>query len=148
MNLKLATQDDLPEIIRLAEAFIAESPYADEGVPEDIEQTIKNILRDPTKGVIIFYMRDGKPAGFIGGILSKMLMSPALVATEVFWYVEPQYRGSRRSLSLKEAFEYWGKKMGAKFIAMSAIPNETVERYYERTGYRLQEKSYLKAVGG
>jgi hypothetical protein len=96
---------------------------------------------------VILYLRDGKPVGFIGGILTKMIASKEQVATEVFWYVSPEARGSRKSLSLKEAFEYWAKRVGAKFVVMSSLADTIVERYYERTGYKLMEKSFLKVIG-
>jgi len=149
MNLKLATLDDLPDVVRLAEAFAHESPYASETITGEIEQFAKDLLRDPTKGIVVLYVKDGKPVGLIGGIITKMLMSQSLIATELMWYVEPEHRGSRKSLALKEAFEFWGRKMGAKFIAMSSLlqSNPSIERYYDRTGYKLQEKAYLKVVG-
>jgi hypothetical protein len=48
---------------------------------------------------------------------------------------------------LKEAFEFWGKRVGAKRIQMSSLyENAKVARYYERTGYEPVEVSYLKKV--
>lgn len=145
MTLKLATHEDIPDILILAQAFVEESPYT--GDAEDIEQTVRNLLRDRNQGIIVLYLVDDKPVGFIGGVLSKMITSKDPIATEVMWYVSPSARGSRKSLALKEAFEYWAKRVGAKMIAMSTLADDKIERYYERTGYKLMEKTYLKVIG-
>jgi hypothetical protein len=63
------------------------------------------------------------------------------------WWVNPEHR-SRKSLALKEAYEFWAKKVGAKFIQMANMNDEKIERFYQRTGYDLTERAYLKVIGG
>jgi len=147
MTLKLATIDDLDRVVRLAVTFIKQSPYKNEPYDEDdIRELVSLILRDRNKGVVVFLMNEDVPVGFIGGMLTKMLFSKDQLATELFWWVDPQFRG-RKSLSLKEAFEYWAKRVGAKYIAMSSPANdERVSRFYQRTGYENIENAYLKRV--
>jgi GNAT superfamily N-acetyltransferase len=128
--------------------FIAQSPYADKGsTTEKVTQTIESLLRDRNKGIVILYIMNDKPVGLIGGLTSEMIFSHDLVASELFWWVDPNFR-SRKALSLKEAFEYWARRVGAKYVAMGALPSqgEKVARFYERTGYKNLENSYLKVL--
>lgn len=147
MNLKLATLDDLDQVVRLVVTFIRQSPYKNE--PYDIDEIstlVETLLRDKNKGIVVLLLNDDVPVGFIGGLITKMLFNKDAIATELFWWVDPQFRG-RKALSLKEAFEFWAKRVGARYITMSAPASDArVSRYYERAGYENIENSYLKRV--
>lgn len=147
MTLRLATEDDIPKIVFFAKTFHGASQYsAEEFDEEKVAQLAQHILSDKHKGVVIFYVENGIEVGCLAGTLVEVLFSKELVAAELMWWVDPQYR-SRKSLALKEAFEFWGKRVGAKYIQMSnPAANPKVARYYERTGYAPFESSFLKRV--
>ena len=147
MNLKLASPEDIPTIVKLVVTFIRQSPYKDEPYDEtEITDLVTLLLRDKNRGIIILLMKDDLPVGFIGGMATKMFFNKDLLATELFWWVDPQYR-SRKSLVLKEAFEFWAKRIGAKYISLSSPANDPrVERFYVRSGYENIENAYLKRV--
>lgn len=147
MNLKLASMSDLETVVKLVAIFVKNSPYKNEVYDEDkVRGVVRNLLLDKNKGIVILLMKDDVPVGFIGGFLTEMVFSREPVAAELFWWVDPQYR-SRKSLMLKEAFEYWSRRVGAKKIQMSStVDNDKVARYYERTGYDPFERSFLKRV--
>jgi hypothetical protein len=146
MTLRLATHEDMPTILEMAEKFAASSPYGE--FPQETEKLtalIEGLLRDRNKGIIILYLVDGKPEGMIAGVLTEMVFSREGTTQELMWWVNPGHR-TRKSLSLKEAYEYWAKRVGAKYIMMSEPGDDKVARYYERTGYRLTERAHLKVV--
>lgn len=147
MILKLASHEDIETVVRLAVTFIRQSPYKNEPMDEgEVRELIRLMLTDKNKGIIVLLMKDDLPVGFIGGLLTKMFFSKDMMASEIFWWVDPQYR-TRKSLMLKEAFEFWAKRVGARYIAMSSPANDTrVSRFYERTGYENIENAYLKRV--
>lgn len=146
MTLKLATHEDIPEVVDLIDSFIAGSQYANmDHSREKIEEIVLGLLKDKNKGIVILYLVNDKPVGLIGGLATEMVFSRETVATELFWWVNPSYR-SRKALSLKEAFEFWGKRIGAKFIQMSGMQDEKLARYYKRTGYDLVENAFVKKV--
>lgn len=147
MMLRLATPEDMPSLIKLAVTFIRQSPYKDEPYDEDeIRDLLSILLRDRNKGIVVLLMKDDLPVGFIGGMLTKMFFSKDPLATEIFWWVDPQYR-TRKSLLLKEAFEFWAKRVGAKYISLSSPAQDPrVARFYERTGYIPIENAHMKKV--
>lgn len=146
-NLKLATIEDFADIKRMAIAFAEASPYKDfPKEMEKIDELILSLLRDRNKTIIILYLHDGKPVGMIAGMSSEMIFSRDLVTSEVIWWVDQEFRGSRKSLALKEAYEYWAKRIGAKYIGMSNLDDEKISRYYERSGYKPYERAFMKVI--
>lgn len=147
MTLKLATYEDLPEIVDMVMSFISLSPYKDFDHPrEKVEEVVHSLLRDKNKGIVVMYLVNDKPVGILGGVANEMVFSREIITAELFWWVDPAHRG-RKSLALKEAFEYWSKRIGAKYIQMSGLNDPKTARYYERTGYKLTENAYLKVIG-
>lgn len=147
MSLKLATVEDFEDIKRMALAFAEASPYKDFPREETkIEELILNLLRDRNKTIIILYLHEGNPVGMIAGMSSEMIFSRDLVTSEVIWWVDKEFRGSRKALALKEAYEYWAKRIGAKYIGMSNLDDPKISRYYERSGYKPYERAFMKVV--
>ena len=143
--MKLATYEDIPRVVDLVMNFIANSPYSNEANSvEKVTATIEHMVRDRSKGIVVLYVVDDEPVGLIGGVATEMVFSHDVVATELFWWVDPEFR-SRKSLALKEAFEYWARRIGAKFVSMSSL-DERVGRFYERSGYRKVENAYLRTL--
>lgn len=146
MTLKLATAEDVGAVIEMALSFAKASPYKDLPMErEKIEELILSMMKDHNKTIVVLYMHDGKPVGMIAGMSSEMMFSREIIASEVIWWVEPGFR-SRKTLALKEAYEFWAKRIGAKYIQMANLDDQKIERYYERTGYKLTERAYLKVI--
>lgn len=146
MTLKLATVDDVEDVVEMAIKFAKASPYGVFPVEDGkLRQLVLDLLRDRNKGIIVLYLVEGKPQGVIAGMLSEMLFSHEPIASELIWWVNPEHR-TRKSLKLKEAYEYWAKRVGAKYIQMAELNDEKIARFYQRTGYDLCERSYLKVV--
>lgn len=144
--LKLATPEDLPDILDMAMAFAHASPYKDFPMArEKIEELVLALLKDRNKTIVVLYMHENKPVGMLAGMSSEMLFSREIIASEVIWWVDPRFR-SRKTLALKEAYEFWAKRIGAKYIQMANLDDQKIERYYERSGYKLTERAYLKVV--
>jgi hypothetical protein len=146
MTLKLATYEDVPAILEMTEQFTGLTAYGE--FPQDKEKLtalVNGLLKDRNKGIIVLYLVDDKPVGMIAGMLTEMVFSREDAAQELVWWVNPEHR-TRKSFSLKEAFEYWAKRVGAKYIIMAEPNNDKVARYYERTGYRPMERSHVKVI--
>jgi hypothetical protein len=148
MTLKLATQEDVPVVVEMALRYAKASPFGRFPVDEaKINQIVQDLMRDRNKGIIVLYIVNDKPEGMIAGMLTEMLFNHDAIATELVWWVNPEHR-TRKSLKLKEAYEYWAKRVGAKFIQMAEMNDDKIRRFYERTGYDLTERAYLKVIGG
>ncbi len=87
---------------------------------------------------------DRQIVGMLGLATYQHPMSGEFVAGELFWWVDPAYRGNVGVRLLNRA-ENWVKSRGARRLYMIA-PNEDVERLYSRLGYQRVEVSYQKEV--
>jgi GNAT superfamily N-acetyltransferase len=100
-------------------------------------------------GVMWKLVLEGKPVGFLGGVLMPDVNNGELVATEMFWYVHPAHRKSLWSIKLFLTFEKWAKDIGAKRIVMAHLMNEDghkLGKFYLRKGFKPVETHYSKTL--
>ena len=70
-----------------------------------------------------------------------------MLATEFFWFVNPESRGS--GLKLLKVFEKWAKEKGCKKVIMVHLSDsmpEKIRNIYLRFGYKVAETHYIKEV--
>lgn len=93
---------------------------------------------------------DGNLAGISAGLLYPVYFSPqTMIAQEVWWWVDPEFRGSPAQQMMRETLENWARENGAKAVVMIALENEqtpAVGRLYRRAGYRPLERSFIKEL--
>lgn len=92
---------------------------------------------------------DNNLCGAIGGIIFPDPNTGDLTATEMFWYVIPDFRKGTIGLKLLNYFENWAIKEGAKRIIMVHLNNLQPERLsilYRKKGYLPIEIHYMKEV--
>lgn len=143
---KLATIQDIPELLSLCEQAHKESPHE---LRLDREQIFSSLHEIIEKGVIICYVQDNRIVGLIGGITTFTIMSLEKVGAELLWFVHPDYRRSRNALKLLTAFEYWCWSQDCKAITLGNMPNDSFEatkKFYTRKGYKLIEMAYMKRI--
>lgn len=135
----------------MAHRFAEHSPYAHLGVDEEkTYETVNAFLSAPKEErIIILAIVDDKPVGMLAGMISELLINRMKIASEVMWWMDPEYRGSRVSLELLDAYEFWATKCGANVIQLSTVETEQAERIgklYNRRGYKLTERGYIKDI--
>ena len=147
--LRLATTDDLPDILRMARAFHEVSPYR--CLPFDSEYVSGSILHtlgQPESSVIILGLDDGKIVGMLAGIVSVCILNGKKQASESVFWVDAAARKSTLAKQLKEAYEYWAKNVVHCDLAlMSALEDDNlllVDKLYKRSGYTPAERNYMK----
>jgi len=149
--IRLATQDDYIDILRLCLEFYKSSPYKD--LPESIEMIDEEIRKylhsEPSQNVILLLVDSlGHPRGILAGGMSSIPFSPMKVAYEGVWFVEEAYRG-KEAIQLLYIFEYWANKHGADVINMNLLNNEfkdPLTKLYLRKGYVEAETSFIKRL--
>lgn len=146
-NLKLATPEDLPEVIELVRLAYTELPYPMSFSLERVHQVLTEVL---DKGVIICLMDETRVVGVFIALKTLTATSMEWVASELLWYVRAEHRKSRGALELLKAFEYWGKEVAkVSMLAMGNMQNEYSERthkLYLKNGYELSEQTYFKSI--
>jgi GNAT superfamily N-acetyltransferase len=150
MDMRLASLKDADAVMALALRFFAASPYHDKTVDiSKVETVISTLLSNDDAIVLLLVNKDGKPVGMLAGFLSEMIFSRDKVASEAIWWVDPEYRQSKMSFKMMEAFEWWANKRGCKHTHMSLLADETGDRlskFYERRGYKARERAFIKEL--
>ncbi len=68
---------------------------------------------------------------------------------ELFWWVEPDFRGGSMGARLQRALEQWAKDKGCLTMEMGALEGlraDTLAHLYERQGYDPKERIYCRRL--
>lgn len=147
MTLRLATDKDEQEVLRMASCFHGVSPYKDLEFSSTASLGLFNayLHGDKTSLVIILSEQDERPRGMVIGMSSTPLFSEDKMATEIAWWMDEEYRGSKDSLLMIEAYQEWSRRVGAKMTQVAMLDDLTdLSRFYTKKGYRPAERSFIK----
>lgn len=150
-NLRLGTISDLSDTKRLVDSFYKQSIY--KSLTYD-DTRVSDTLRDTLSSsndlkIVILGTKDEIPIGLVAGQVAPAPFSTQLVGLEQAWFVEEEHRNSKIGLELLSAFEEWCRLVGCDFIQLSSLgaSQSIADTIYERRGYSLVEKAYLKQIG-
>lgn len=140
MGIKIATEADLEVLMKLARHFVKASPYTDLCDDDTIRTVITNLVNmDKHEAVILMY----DEVAFLAGIKTKFMFGTSSIASEICWWVEPDHRHQNIGMKLLKEFELWAKLAGCASVYMVSL-DEEVGKFYEKNGYVLQERNYMK----
>lgn len=139
MKVRVAEHDDVDALVQFGEWLSNESPsysrreYSSGAAACHFHNMIES------KGVIFVVELCGQIVGGIAGSTSKNWFNDDLIAFEQVLYVEPEYRATRASILLIDAFIEWAKSMQATRIQVgttTGIQTKGCLRLYEHFGFR------------
>jgi GNAT superfamily N-acetyltransferase len=135
MEIQKLTDSFLAEFYDLAEKMIAESEfsYAKLDIP-----TLYNLIKLPNV-VYFLAIENNKIIGFIGACAHTYFFSARKRISDLGFYVDPKYRGSRAALKLIKELEAWAKSLEIEDIHLgqtTATEIEKTRNFYERIGYK------------
>ena len=145
MTIREATLDDIPSLLVLAKHFIEQTEYK-RTLAINFEQLTtlgQNLINGPD-GVIFISESGGKVTGMMGLLACTQPMSGELVVSDMFWFVEPESRGSA-GIRLLRRGERWARATGATSLIMVA-PTVRVGKFYKRIGFLHIEAVYHKSL--
>lgn len=145
-SLKLPTEEDFPDLLRMAREFALASPYKDYEIDDaKIAETVQQLLTSPSSILIVLTFAGGN-VGVLAGTVTEFLFNRDKIASEIVWWVDPAHRNAK-SLDLLKAYEYWAKhKMGCRLITLSSLDDKRLERLYRLRGYRKTEEAFIKEI--
>lgn len=143
--IREARPNDVPWVVGMGDRFIRETEYKSHisGDPNKMRELVEALMANPD-GLLLVYDNDGMVDGMMGVLMFRHPMSDQLVASEMFWWVEPEARGSAGVRMLRMA-EEWARLRGAERMMMIA-PTDRVGEFYERVGYGKVETSYMRVL--
>lgn len=144
MMIREATRADVPRLVEMGQRFLQSTPYRHvlDDNPSAMEAMASLLVTSPD-GVVLVADADGL-TGMIGLLICAHHISAERMANEVFWWVEPETRGTF-GLRLLRAAEMWARGHGAVRMQMVA-PDTSVGKIYERFGYAPVEIAYQRRL--
>ena len=146
MIVRNANLEDYDLVTPLGIEFIKNSPM---GHVDFDEYSFKSLFESMVKGGSFWVLVSGDEVVGICGALAFPLYfnSDYLLAQELFWYVDPDHRGS--GYKLLNSLEEWAKDEGVHTIHMFALEDksiETMKKVYAKKGYHPIERTFSKEL--
>lgn len=143
----------LEQLIEFGRHFYNEAEFYKKGLlfeDASLEATL-NFLIDNEMSILLFVVdQQDKVVGTIAGVCTPwILFNKQTICQELWWWLEPEYRGSRLSNWLLKAFENKAKQLGATHLIMGTFDNpreRVLIRYYKLKGYSKIETHVIKRL--
>lgn len=147
LNIRTATLDDLTAMVAMARKFWEHTWYDEE---MDDEHVLKMLYICVTQGIAVVATNYGNPVGFGVATMGPLLANPrAKCATELAWWLDPEFRLGRTGLRMLQLMESEAKAKGVKYFSMIAMESsmpEQVTRIYQSQSYKLNERLFTKVL--
>jgi len=147
MIYRRASGNDIPLLMPLLHEFAEQVPYPRCKIDEVHMPDFWKRLIDDEIGAIFMLMSDERVVGAIGGIVGPNPITGERETVEIFWYVQPSYRGL--GVYLYKLFENWARNNGSKVLRMGflhGVTPETIERLYDKLGLVKAETYFAKEL--
>lgn len=143
--IRRATGRDVEGILRMGLRFHAESRYAAAMTP-NVEQLARLLEYLLEFGFLLVLERNGDVVGMLAAHALPNPVSGELVASEVAWWVDPEYRGGSGAVRMLVEFEEWAEERGAFLVQMIAPAGSSIGRLYMRRGYEQLETTWQRRL--
>jgi N-acetylglutamate synthase-like GNAT family acetyltransferase len=151
MIVRKATEADLPEYIKLAQAFHTASPMHG-SIGFDVpgySQFYLSSLQNDSIGIWLAEI-ENNIVGICGALVYPLYFNPsALVVQELWWWLTPASRGSGAGGQMFKQIEQWAKDKNASALFMIALEDnraKKMENLYIRAGFKPMERTFIKEV--
>lgn len=154
MKLRLATQDDLLDMIEIgklthSESRFAKFAYDEEKLRENLGKLIEFQNNRGSHICLLAENSEGKKIGCIIGAMEEYFFTRDRSAISILFWVDPSYRGSTAALRLLNSFKSWGAKQGALEICIPVASGVTLvrtDRFLRRIGFSQTGGNYSMPV--
>ena len=145
-TVRVATPDDLFDVMVLCRAFSREAPDAYKGFNADKVQVNLLAAMNADNTEVFVLEKNGEIVGILVGLITELMFNNIVVASELAWYVDKDNRGIG-SIKLVKAYEKWAKDFGANRVTMTDLSQlKELGVLYGRLGYELAETTYVKEI--
>lgn len=145
-SVESPSENDIQDIVTLL--VVARSKSATADFPSDryrTEQTVRTCIAAPH-----IYFRvlkiDGRVAGIICGLIAPSLDFDGDTATDIAFYVVPEFRGDGGKMLdgfIEWAFGFKSVKYVSLNVSMGGCEAERTEKWYSRRGYQKTGASFV-----
>lgn len=141
--LRKAAPEDIPEIIRMAHAMVADSSYAPLGV--DAVRMAKFLDPLVSHGFVVVTQKEGDVVGAMLGDVVTPWYALNRMGIEHAIYLEPEHRHGLTAARMVGAWVDWCRRNGAvQCRAGVTTGNSDMERLYLALGFERSGGSFVK----
>lgn len=151
MTVREAVPGDRPRLLEMGRHFFAVSGLDSmRSLSEASYGASMASFMESERAVLLVAEMPGGIIGMAAAILVKPWYnrtSPA--AQEMFWWVEPEARGTGAGAGLLREMEKWATQKGARTFVMGALEAqrpEALSRLYRSRGYVPRERLFMKEL--
>lgn len=121
MKIRFAQNGDIPAVLEMGKAMIAESRFSHYQTNDTKTVTaITGMLVHPERACLLLAERSGgEIAGMLAGHVTDYFFCDAMVAQDRVFYVRPEHRGSSAAVKLLLAFRSWAANHGADELSIN-----------------------------
>lgn len=149
MYIRHADRTDFAEILECARAFWNSLPQS-KTVAFCSRSSIATLNDMLAQEMLFVAEEDMVVVGTLGGVVGPMFMNAGkLQGSEVFFWVDPEHRGSGAGRGLIRAAEHAAKIRGAVYwnmVTLEGVGTEAVASMYLRDGYTATERAFTKKL--
>ena len=150
MNLRDARAPDVEFVVGLVPRFVENGVAGGHTRDEVIEGTsrvLREALAHPQRGDVFLVAEDerGAPAGFVYAVTHRDFFTGERYAHVS--EIATARSGGGIGGELMEAVERWARDRGYRMMTLNVVDdNEPAQRFYERRGYELGHRHYVKRL--
>lgn len=145
-SVRYATLNDVNRILQLGREFVEEAPEYYEWDYNKTKATVQHLINDPNGSALVLEV-DNEIQGFLLFLATTMVFSNKVVASELAWFVNKDYRGAKGAIKLLKEYERICKEAGVNLVTMSDLQGiSDLSNLYKRMGYTKAETSYIKEL--
>ena len=144
--IRLATEDDVDDLVEIAKEFYAEQLHKT-GITLKNDDELKIDLTSIIgleNSISLVIVEDDIVVGVISGIITNRMFFEGKIAQELVWFVSKVNRVS--GIKLLKEFEKICIEKGCNEIVMVAFNNTHANDIYEKLGYSKLETNYQKRI--
>lgn len=148
IRVRKGTSADYPLAMVAARKFFDEAPAGYRALPLSegrLTQTLDGMV---AQGLFLIAQHGEQVIGYAGARCGPLFYTEELVACELFWWVEPAYRG-RAGIALFNALIEASRQAGASYFAPLTLEGRNASElaaFYRRRGFELVERIYIGRI--
>jgi GNAT superfamily N-acetyltransferase len=147
--VRLAAECDKADCLRMGRDFYETTTYT--GIAPWCEESCSALIDDLlARGLLLVASYNGRAVGMLGCYIAKFLFGRStLMAHEVFWWVDADWRGSDVGAQLLAHMEAEAAARGVSAIQMLTLSTSPphAAAAYRRAGYQHSETCFTKLIG-
>lgn len=147
MQVRRATPDDVDDVVDMAVRFLESPAYCGQvRIDRGHLEALVAWLQD--EQLLLVAEHEGRAVGMLGMAIVPATLSGDPVASEIGWWMEPEFRRGTCAVRMWEAAERWAREKGAAAVQMIAPHGSEVGAWYARRGYAPLEQAWQLRLPG